>query len=1083
MTDSSPVAASGFFVLRTPLLPFDELAAWSRGLTAMERRAGGDEELEAALAADRDLLRSRLRALLDLPEIREALFVAAPALDSGLAAWRRDPEHKKGRRAEEALVRYFCRMATRPTPFGLFAGVTLGLCGGETRLRLTDRRSYGRHTRLDMDYLFALTETLGRDHALRRHFLFRPSSSLYKAFGRYRFFQARVEGGARTHHLVALEQEDFLDHLLERARRGATVAELVLDLVAEEADDEEAWEEAEELIHELIDRQVLVSDLTPPVTGREPIHDLIEQLAPCDSTAALAAGLAQVRDALSAMDREGLGAPAATYLEVADRLRQLPGGEAVQVELPRLFQVDMTKPGDGVSLGDAMVRKIVGGIEALRLIFGGREAAGPMSRFAEAFLARYEGSAEVPLVEVLDEEMGIGFESERGAAADASPLLAGLAFPLPPSTPTFTWGPGAALLLRKLEETCARGAEVLTLDDADLASLRTGDQPPFPDAFHALLSLAAGSEEELRRGDAEVHLMSYFGPSGARLLGRFCHADATLRGKVEEHLRAEEAFEPGALYAEIVHLPEGRVGNVLARPVLRGWEIPFLGRSGAPQERCISISDLRVSVTGREVVLRSASLGCRVIPCLTTAHSLHARNLSLYRFLALLQTQNTLSGLTWDWGPLEAMRFLPRVTCAGVVLARARWRIPTPALQSLPPGQAPRFRALQEWRDRHRLPRWTLLSEGADKELMIDFENVLSLDVLAAALRNRTETVLYEPFPGTDRLPVAGPEGHFFHEIVLPFVSRRAPSLPRPARAAAAPARRSFSPGSEWLYFKLYTGTSTADQILCEVVRPVARHALAAGAADLWYFIRYRDPAWHLRVRLHGDPARLNREILPMMQAAAADLLARDRLWKLQIDTYDREVERYGGPQGIVLAEKIFHLDSEAVVEILGSLEGDEGATARWLLALCGIDRLLDDLGFAGEEKVRQAQAMRDSSFHQLHGNPQLRDQMADRLRRERPRLEKLLAGDPGDDPMLAHGLAMLTERSRRLAPVAAVLRSEIAADRLTAPLASLAGSFCHMFTNRLLRSEGPSHEVLLYDFLHRLLQSKAARAQPGAPG
>ena len=64
--------------------------------------------------------------------------------------------------------------------------------------------------------------------------------------------------------------------------------------------------------------------------------------------------------------------------------------------------------------------------------------------------------------------------------------------------------------------------------------------------------------------------------------------------RVREHLRGEEAHKPDVAFAEIVHLPEGRLGNVILRPVLRGHEIPFLGRSGAPPE-----SQLACTVTGR----------------------------------------------------------------------------------------------------------------------------------------------------------------------------------------------------------------------------------------------------------------------------------------------------------------------------------------------------------------------------------------------------------------------------------------------------------------------------------------------------
>src|SRR5262249_34500324 len=155
-------APSGFFALRTPLLPFDELLAWSDGLEAASQ-CGDPARLEAAVAADRERLRERLRAVFARPEVREALFVASPDLEGRLDVWLPEPEGESGRKVERALVRYFARMAGRATPFGLFAGCSVGTVADSTRLVVAERARYRRHTRLDMDYLLLLTDALARE--------------------------------------------------------------------------------------------------------------------------------------------------------------------------------------------------------------------------------------------------------------------------------------------------------------------------------------------------------------------------------------------------------------------------------------------------------------------------------------------------------------------------------------------------------------------------------------------------------------------------------------------------------------------------------------------------------------------------------------------------------------------------------------------------------------------------------------------------------------------------------------------------------------------------------------------------------
>jgi thiopeptide-type bacteriocin biosynthesis protein len=451
----------------------------------------------------------------------------------------------------------------------------------------------------------------------------------------------------------------------------------------------------------------------------------------------------------------------------------------------------------------------------------------------------------------------------------------------------------------------------------------------------------------------------------------------------------------------------------------------------------------------------------------------------VYRFLCALQRQDVVSELTWDWGPLREAPFLPRVVSGRLVLSRARWNLTEAELRALAQARgADQFAAVQAWRAERRLPRYVAVVDR-DHQLVIDLDNLLSVEALARQLRGRRQAVLVEMFPDPDALCVTGPEGRFAHELVVPFV-QAAP--PRPEPDSAAPqvtrslVRRRFPPGSEWLYAKLYTGTGTADQLLNHVVGPLVRSSLASGAADGWFFIRYADPDWHLRLRLHGEPGRLHAEVLAGLEAAAAPLLDTGQLWRMQLDTYEREVERYGGDRGIELAEQLFAADSEAVLTILGSLSGDAGLDLRWRLAMAGIDLLFEDLGLTLEEKRSVARRARENFGQEFGIDGNFRGQVGQRYRAERAHLEALL--DPGQAPPapLATGLEALRRRSLQLAPVTAELRQLSQAGRLSATPADIARSFAHMHVNRLLRSAHRAQELVLYELLDRAYSSRAGR-------
>src|SRR6202023_2009096 len=79
---------------------------------------------------------------------------------------------------------------------------------------------------------------------------------------------------------------DSLEAPPARARGGALAADLAAALVTADgatAEVEISREDADAFLTELIDSQVLVSDLSPPVTGPEAIHDLVDHLAGLDA--------------------------------------------------------------------------------------------------------------------------------------------------------------------------------------------------------------------------------------------------------------------------------------------------------------------------------------------------------------------------------------------------------------------------------------------------------------------------------------------------------------------------------------------------------------------------------------------------------------------------------------------------------------------------------------------------------------------------------------------------------------------------------------------------------------------------------
>ncbi|ATB39609.1 lanthionine biosynthesis protein [Cystobacter fuscus] len=1071
MTESRPLpsfTASGFFALRTPLLAFDALVEWARGVESADAVSG--ITLEDALKRDRRVLRERLMRWVADPVVREALFLASPVLDESLGVWASEPESERGQKVERSLVRYFARMAGRATPFGLFAGLSVGRMDSRTRLCVSERSTLRRHTRLDMDYVCALVEQVRVLPEVRDALLYVPNTSLYRAAGRWRYLEMRVRGRERSYHLVGVEPTPYLDATLEAARDGAKLEALAAGLVA--SDPEVSLEEALTYLETLVAEQLLVPTWAPPLTGPEPVPYLLEGARDVPGLAPLRQCLSAVHETLSRMDAGAPGHAPELYRELARGLEVLP----TPIELPRLFQVDTFRPVSEATLGAQVVEEMLRGVQVLQSITPPEGDEHLLNRFRTLFLERYENRA-VPLMEALDEEGGIGFALSRGRGTGTGPLLAGFLFPGEDASggARSRWESRHQYLLRRLEALWASGLQELVLTPEDLEAMKAPVTSPLPDAFGVVGTVVARSAQAVDQGEFQVTLEQLHGPSGALYLGRFCHGDPQLERCVREHLRAEEALRPDAVFAEIVHLPQGRMGNVICRPQLRRHDIAFLGQSGAERAECISVADLWVSVEGERVVLRSRRLGKEVIPRLSNAHNYASYGLGVYRFLCMMQNPHRM-GLRFQWGPLGQARFLPRVVHGRTVLSLATWRVDEETLRQWRKTRgAERFAAVQHLRARLRLPRWVRLVDE-DNRLPVDLDNVLSVETFVHLVKDRSFLQLEELFPGPDALCVEGGDGHYVHEVVVPFV--RQASSRGSASSALIPhaVPRRFPPGSEWLYLKLYGGSATLDRLMSGVLGDTLRHVLDSGAVDRWFFLRYEDPNVHLRLRFHGTPARLESEVWPALRAACEASLEEGTGWRVQLDTYEREVERYGGPVGIELAEEIFSADSEAVLALLQAYPGDEGAEVRWRMALKGMDALLEDLGLSLEDKLRVEERARAAFHAEFRVDKRFEEQLAQRYRRESRELEALMAASPDVRGPARPGLLALRRRGERLRPVVERLRQTEREGRLTVAVERLAESFLHMHVNRLLSEDQRAQELILHDFLVRLYRSRLAR-------
>ena len=268
--------------------------------------------------------------------------------------------------------------------------------------------------------------------------------------------------------------------------------------------------------------------------------------------------------------------------------------------------------------------------------------------------------------------------------------------------------------------------------------------------------------------------------------------------------------------------------------------------------------------------------------------------------------------------------------------------------------------------------------------------------------------------------------------------------------------QRTFIPGDQWLYLKIYSGFKTADQLLKEVIPTVANQLLADKVISKWFFIRYSDPELHLRLRfLLTDTGKVNIPML-LLNQALQEFVQNDLVWKVQIDTYQREVERYGA-ETMELSESLFFYDSHYFTKILGSFQDEEAETDRWQSALASVDALLNDFSFDLPQKVAFITMVNDN-FVREFGLLNSRSQLSDKYRAHRKEVEELL---DTKEEKYRNVYNILEARSNMQKPVANQIMQHIEKGE---KLNTLLSSYTHMMMNRWFRSKQRMHEAVVYD-------------------
>lgn len=957
MTPDYRVSVPPFVYLRTP--------QWSL------------EELSDIFGADDPVVLAR-SIFAGRPSFRTALAIASPVL---FRLFERENGARVDRRAALRALAYAIRIASRCTPFGTFALVGEAAVGPETTITFDPARMATR-TRIDMAYFETYAQALEAEPARRDALEVVASDAVIERGARLHIIHARrtsqsaTTAGGWDHTAISVRSTpavEFVRSFASTPRRMRDIA----SAVSREFEIDEA--RGCRLVETLYEAGLLLSTIRPyPVSsGCGPIvHPALE------SDFAAATHAAAMFDAAEDFRSPEMLAKTVAALPVPPEGDQLP----LQIDAARRFMG---------TLGNVVLRDVE---EFARICTHG--AVFDLLRdYAQSFVARYEGFERVvPLLELTDPQLGLG----------APPISA-------PADADYASSEQHAALLALLATSLRNGDREIAMQKEDLARYIGSELPEsaLSSAIEMSVVISAPDTEALDRGEYLIGRGSgLVTDAAARTYGRFADMlgdEMLARGRA----LVRRAAPAGCIEAELVYAtPFARTVNVTQRPRMVDWEV-VAGFPTSSNAQRLPMNDLVVGLTSEGFAVYSRSLSKRIV--IRETHAMNTPEIAPgpIRFLSLLARKPSMMHGGFRWYRLSSAPYLPRVRCERLVLSPEQWNVPVATIRD--------DARLSQW-----LARWgagprVVLCVG-DNRLALDLSTTVGREVLRdqTVRQGITEARLQEPLGVTEPSWLRAEGKSYAVEVMFTLEAaqppRRAPSVPGLVVGAGARLR---APLSDWVYLKCYVPRDRADEIVGRVVAPTIAEAEARLGPLPWFFVRYGDPRFHVRIRVacgeHGA------EVTALLAHAMRSLLEEGELDRFLFDTYEREVERYGGLEAMEAVENVFCASSRFAAMALA--DGSASSLRRRELAVAAAYTFL--------RTALDADTLEQWFGRSSHSRVRLDEQSREALRRLRA--DVLSNGIPDD------------ARARVNAEFGCLVR----ADSLSSPLAAVVDSIVHMEFNR----------------------------------
>lgn len=663
------------------------------------------------------------------------------------------------------------------------------------------------------------------------------------------------------------------------------------------------------------------------------------------------------------------------------------------------------------------------------------------SKFKERFKSRYE-QQEVPLLEVLNTELGLGYlNNNKGEFGDG---LSELLFLYKSDTVEINLSSFELYLLSKINECIATGNSMVTIDENFVKNKKVNFSR-LQNTINLPLTYV------LENGVKKYLVLPTGNISAVNLLSRYSENKDILE-LCNELGKADKYSDDNFQNLEFSPFVNFKSLNVQCKNGKRDGTISLFTESNGNE---VLLEDILIGNYGDTIYLKNKKNGKLVIPHTSTALNLSSND-SITAFISDFQQEHCFTPLMCRWGTLEKLfDHFPRLEYDSYILIPETWFVYADDFEHLfnieDDGLLHEIKPILE---KFAIRRNVLIVDD-DNELPIDFENIFITKLFLSLLKRKKKLRLCENILIKSTNIIEDIERQrYVNQVIFSYkineeIKQKIENNKRKVISKEAiDSTRTFLPFDDrFLYIQIYGGQQLMDIFLFTFLIP------ELNKVNKWFFIRYGDPSYHLRIRIFFTEGKQKVEFMRNVKAIFE--MAKEKCWiyNVKFSTYDRELERY---KYISEVENLFHYDTLNVAKLLGIKKILKEKNSYFFLSCWYISRILQHYLTGNPNRVIDIlETMCSRLFFSLKISSKSKVSFDMKYRKYKSVLEDILTSERCEEVSLDNLQILFPEINGNKTLEENILISVI-----------------HMSTNRLFTFNQNLNEVVVYYFLLKYYKS-----------